>query len=234
MIIFTNVKDASFQHSIDFEAYPIVTNRVYFIAENQTHQWLLEQYHDEFEGYFITFNEAFIKTEETLLKLFDYLTYQPFLDLSVDEKETIISLLKMIQSEKKNIPYTQSLLEALLHFIASKRVQIEISSSPNKQRFIQLRALIEKYYKREKRIEFYAKKMQLSSKRLNQIANEISTQSVTQLIHQRITLQAKRKLSLKQHTIQDISEALGFHDPAYFSRFFKKIEGLSPSDFMAK
>jgi AraC family transcriptional activator of pobA len=46
-----------------------------------------------------------------------------------------------------------------------------------------------------------------------------------------VLLEAKRSLIYTSMTVAQVADALGFADPAYFSRFFKRLSGLSPSDF---
>lgn len=233
MVLFTKTKTKKLQHAIDFLPYPIITNRIYLISPKQTHQWLLKNYNGEFEGYFITFNESFIESQELLLKLFDFIDEQVFIELNENEIPIPLSLIAMIESSKnKNTHYVKSLLEALLFHIYDYKEISHITKTDKEQRFLKLRTLIEKHYKTEKLVSFYAKNLGLSSKRLNSIIKEISTKNVSQLIQQRVLLEAKRKLCLNQENIQDIAEELGYHDPSYFSRFFKKNEGISPNDFI--
>ncbi len=234
MIIFTSCKSQDLYHSIDFVTYPIVKNRLYFIAEHQVHAWLLSSYDKEFEGYFITFDPAFIKGEKMLLKLFDILTHDPFVDLSTTQMQIPLTLIEMLQVKTINKNYLQSLLEALLYNVTDKRVKSNLTLNSAQQRFIMLRKLIEKHYKREKHVAFYAKKMGISPKRLNESIQGSTSQSVTQLIHQRLMLEAKRELSKETKTVQEIASELGFHDPSYFSRFFKRLEGIPPLSFMGK
>ena len=51
------------------------------------------------------------------------------------------------------------------------------------------------------------------------------------MIHQRLLLEAKRQLVYTTQTIQQVSDDLGFSEPAYFSRFFKRFAGVSPRAF---
>ena len=51
------------------------------------------------------------------------------------------------------------------------------------------------------------------------------------MIHQRLLLEAKRNLVYTAMTIQQVSDSLGFSEPAYFSRFFKRYAGVSPRAF---
>jgi AraC family transcriptional activator of pobA len=52
-----------------------------------------------------------------------------------------------------------------------------------------------------------------------------------QLVHARILLEAKRQLRYTSASVSEIAYALGFEDPAYFTRFFSQRTGVSPRAF---
>ncbi|MNE89947.1 Transcriptional activator NphR [compost metagenome] len=56
-------------------------------------------------------------------------------------------------------------------------------------------------------------------------------QSALQIIHQRLLLEAKRNLIYTNMTVSQVSDSLGFSDPTYFSRFFRRLGGQSPKAF---
>ena len=209
---------------------------MFFIAEKQIHQWLNEDYNGEFKGYFIVFNESYIKTDKVLLALFDFLDDEPFLDLDDNEAGVVLQLITLIKEHKdtERKEYQQSLIEALLHFVVQKKKTSHTNMSINKKRFITLRKLIEEHYVDEKQVSFYARQMNISIKRLDVITKEVSSLSISELIQKRILLEAKRELSLGSKSVQYIATSLGYHDPSYFSRFFKKHEGIAPSVFIGK
>jgi len=80
-------------------------------------------------------------------------------------------------------------------------------------------------------VHYYAAQLGISVAHLNAICRELSGRSALQLIHERLMLEARRELIYTSMTIKEISELLGFTDPAYFTRFFKRQMGMSPKDF---
>ena len=104
----------------------------------------------------------------------------------------------MIESaNKQSTQYVKSLLESMLYYLCDKKPIPFSSKGLNQQRFIQLRELIEKFYKEEKFVHFYAKKMGLSSKRLNEIIKEVSQKGAI------ISVQAIVKFNIKKEKLEE-------------------------------
>ena len=80
-------------------------------------------------------------------------------------------------------------------------------------------------------LDYYAGKVGISAAHLNAVCRQFAHQSALELIHARITLEAKRSLVYTSLTIRSVSDVLGFSDPAYFTRFFKRQTGMSPKEF---
>lgn len=89
-------------------------------------------------------------------------------------------------------------------------------------------ALVDKHFREHWPISRYASHIGINSNRLNLICRNYAGQSALQVITERLLLESKRCLTYTEMTISEVSDSLGFSDPAYFSRFFKKIYGLSP------
>lgn len=80
-------------------------------------------------------------------------------------------------------------------------------------------------------IEHYATGLGISAAHLNALCRRLCGQSALQMINQRLLLEAKRNLVYTAMTINQVSDSLGFSEPAYFSRFFKRGTGQSPKQF---
>jgi AraC-like DNA-binding protein len=229
-----------FSHNIDFVSYPLDSGFIYFIAPNQAHGWNTKVYNKEYKGYILTFNEEFLLTDNIhlelqLKKLFNPLNTEPYIEFNPSKFIETFPTMYLLEEEyrKKDSNYfiLRSLLETLIHYMAELKSVSLTYGDVNSQRFIVLIGIIEDYYKKERHVEFYARKLELSAKRLNEITRETAGLTVTQMIHKRLLLEAKRELITQDMTIQMISDNLGFENASYFARFFKNHEGISPTQF---
>jgi AraC family transcriptional activator of pobA len=91
--------------------------------------------------------------------------------------------------------------------------------------------LIEEEYATQHLVTYYANKIGITAAHLNVICRQNTEKSALNLIHDRLLLEAKRNLVYTNMSISVMSYALGFADPAYFTRFFKRNTGMSPMDF---
>ena len=91
--------------------------------------------------------------------------------------------------------------------------------------------LIEQHYREHWSVEQYAHQIGVSSTYLNNICRDGIGQSALQLMHQRLLLEAKRTLIYTTMPVAQIADNLGFADPAYFSRFFKRMTGMTANTF---
>ena len=92
-------------------------------------------------------------------------------------------------------------------------------------------ALIDNDYIHHKSVAYYADKLTMTSKRLNEITKISLGKTVSQMIHDRTILEAKRYLSLSENSVKTIAHQLGFEDPYYFIKYFKKNTTLTPTQY---
>ena len=91
--------------------------------------------------------------------------------------------------------------------------------------------LVEQHFKTKHSVLDYADLLNKSPKTLSNIFAKLAGKSPLQIIHERKILEARRMLWYTDKTIKEISYELGFQDIQTFSRFFKKAENVSPSEF---
>jgi AraC family transcriptional activator of pobA len=95
------------------------------------------------------------------------------------------------------------------------------------------RELIDQHYRENLRLQDYADMMAVTPTQLRAACVASAGLSPTKMIHARVITEAKRNLIFGDMTIEQIAYWLGFVDTAYFTRFFRKEVGQSPSQFRA-
>lgn len=97
--------------------------------------------------------------------------------------------------------------------------------------FSRFRDEVERRYKEQWQVGQYADALRVTPTRLNRLCLKLADKSAFDLTQDRLMLEACRKLTYLPASIASIAYELGFQDPAYFSRLFKKRMGLTPKDF---
>jgi len=97
--------------------------------------------------------------------------------------------------------------------------------------FKQLVGLMHEYYKTERSVEFYADKMNLTSKHLSRVVRNYSGKSVHQWIDEFVVLEIKNLLKYSDMSIQQISYELNFPNPSFMGQYFKRITGKTPGEY---
>lgn len=94
--------------------------------------------------------------------------------------------------------------------------------------------LVDEHYMEHMPLSWYARRLGITAPHLNALCRQVAGQSALGLIHERVILEAKRNLVYSSMPVNLVSYAIGFSDPAYFTRFFKRIVGVSPKEFRLK
>lgn len=93
--------------------------------------------------------------------------------------------------------------------------------------------LIERHYREHLPISHYASVLGVTPVYLNAVCQRLAHQSALSIVHQRLLLEAKRNLIYTTLNVNQIADLLGFSEPAYFTRFFKRLTGKTPNHFRA-
>ncbi len=128
----------------------------------------------------------------------------------------------------------QTLVRLLLIQISRLSTKKAVSSHINNddlQYFRKFSNLIQECFKEHWQLSAYASSLGISESRLHQVCQRIADQSPKKIVHDRLVQEAKRLLTFTNLSSSEICYQLGFSDPAYFSRFFKRNTGLTTQNY---
>lgn len=158
----------------------------------------------------------------------------------VEEIRQLFQLIKtMLGSDKKR--YLNEIIRTLfttIFFILSDLNQREQNDKAKLGRgeviFDEFMELLRKYNKRERNVQFYAEKLNITTKYLSAVAKEVSGKTAARWIDESVILEAKSMLIYSGMTIQQIATELNFSTQSFFGKYFKQHTGYSPSRYKRK
>ena len=124
-----------------------------------------------------------------------------------------------------------SLLYNLKYTYEQTRTTTPLRLSRREEIFRRFIALVNEHSKQECSVNFYADKLCLTPHYLSTIIREASGQTVMQWINQSVVLEAKVLLKHSDLLIFQISDELNFPNPSFFSKFFKRMTGMTPTEY---
>lgn len=128
----------------------------------------------------------------------------------------------------------RSIINLLVVWISRRHLQRQAGAQVperGREHLRRFNQLVEGSFRQHPAVEDLAHQVGVSVTSLNTLCRELAGQSALQIIHQRLLLEAKRELIYTTLSINQLADSLGFADPAYFSRFFRRLSGVSPREF---
>jgi len=163
----------------------------------------------------ISFDNESRKRVKTLFETLKQLLYS---DSTRNNTEIVLAHLNALLAEFNNAYF--------------KNISVEIFSSDKLSKYIQFKLFIETEFKKQPSVNSVAKKLFLSENQLYSIVKEFSGLSPKSYLIQRLMLEAQRILFYEKSPVKELAYELGFADPDYFSRLFKKQTGKNISQFL--
>ncbi|MBN1416187.1 MAG: helix-turn-helix domain-containing protein [Bacteroidales bacterium] len=225
---------------IDFDEHIALKNKIFLIDKYKIASW---EKQNKIEGLAVQFTDAFynliytgnpiIKSDQTLLG-----DFPPFIKIEQAEESEWSHIIDVISTEYNNLNENSKevicLCLKILIMLYRRKAFIKgrfMITDRKKQLLNEFRKLINARYQELKTPGEYAQKLSISPNYLNAICKEIFNKTVSELIQERIILEAKRLLVNTGLNVSEISYKLGFKDNSYFGRYFKKAVGLPPERY---
>jgi AraC-like DNA-binding protein len=125
-------------------------------------------------------------------------------------------------------------LSYLYHIKITNGEIILVRENRQKSMFNQFLDLLNDYYDKERSVQFYADKIGITSKYLSTITTEFAQLPASNVIDQYVVFRIKLLLYDGSSNIKSISDQLNFPTQSFFGRYFKRITGVSPRQFIAQ
>ncbi len=229
----------------DFAEYGYMQNTLMCFAPYQP---FMIQTSNKMSGFVINFHPDFFCIHKHQKEvacngvLFNDIYKPPFIILAQKELHTFYSIFEQMKVEMQNAQLAQyELLISFLKIFLITASRLKVNQTPKaqldfadiKEPFIlqNLKDAIEIHFKTKHSANEYALLLNISSKALAKTTKAHFKKTLTNLISERIIIEAKRELYLTSKTVKEIAYELGYEDEHYFSRFFKINADVSPQLF---
>lgn len=240
-VLFFNADGGS--HEIDFQSYPIEKHSIHFVSPGQVH---LLRRDPKVTGYVLSFTDDFFLDRASSSMFIDTLPFfinpstVPIVRITDEEsRKDIIDIIPRIQKEYASVNPDKIQVIASwmsLFLISCRRLYLNQVHSEEKiplknETTRKFKKLVEENFAENKSVSEYASLLNITPGHLNDTIQKELGKTASDLIHERIILEAKRLLYHSEKTIKEIAAALNYDDPSYFTKFFKSNTDLTPDQF---
>lgn len=195
-------------------------------------------YSADFDGFFIYMTKSFTESFNLLLGHAVPITIKnnPYIKVAEAELESIVNYCKMVQKilRASDNPYRLQIVTHLTiayfygigHFLHKPSTDTDKSGDETiAEKFLQE---VRTDFKKERSVEYYANKMQLSANYLSHVVKKVTGKTAGIWIDEYVALEAKALLKSTNMTVQQIADELNFPTQSFFGKFFKRMVGLAP------
>jgi len=233
------------KHFVDFSRYDVFKNTIFFIDVNQVHYF---DNQTNYRGLLLHFNAAFLMQNDgeadafLTTNLFNNAYQKPYCSgngINHVLDEYIQQIRDELQSNEDfgKEELLRSYLKAFLIQLKRQKNKMEKSnesSLPANEKKVQLTHFLNfigQHYNKGLSATAYAGLMHISLRTLSNLTNKFLNKTPSLIIQERIILEAKRLLLYSNLNVNQVGYRLGFDDPSYFVKYFKKHTKSSPSEF---
>lgn len=224
-------------HVIDFVKYDVKPNSIFLMTPGQVHSWNLSK---DIEGFVIFFTREFYEMQLSRNSLLEFPFYHSLSSSplirppKIDVVEFITG--QMFEEYKgidsPNLRMLRAYLDILLLEAAKYYDTPNVPKTHgNTFRIRKLEQLIHENFRTLKQPAGYGDLMNLAPGYLNKICKDTLGKTLTDLLQERMLLEAKRMFAYSDLHVNEVAANLNFADPSYFIRWFRKLSGMTPEDF---
>jgi len=229
-------------HEIDFHRYDVKPGSVFFLYPGQTHSWELSDNADGFVFFHTEefYEMAYVSNSIREFPFFESNYSEKCIYLNTQQEHRIEALFKALYAETLANEWKkrQFILSLLTQIYISLNRYIEHHSTINfsnlrhyQHIFSQFEKVLDEHFIQIKSATQYAEMLNISQKHLNRVVKSITNRTTTEIITNRIVLEAKRQLIYTDNSLAQVAAHLGYEDYTYFSKMFKKATNVNASEF---
>ena len=230
------VKQGNIKHSIDFASYTCSKGQVFFMAPQQVY---LVDSAEDFGGISISCQPEMLEKQELDLPIIRNILHSNRICPDNDDFAEILGVAeKMISIFRQDSALSRELMTSYLRIFLLYLSRAWIKDNPMKNSLPgqaaiveKFRSLINQHWKEFHQVVEYAARLHITPGHLNSLVKASTGKSAIDLIQEKKLTEAKRFLVHSDLSIKEIAFESGFEDPAYFSRFFKKWNKVTPLEF---
>lgn len=236
------------RYKADVSEYAFSENTMFFFTPYQPFQFIPES---DISGIALHFHPDFFCIEKHQKEiscngvLFNNIYQPPTIILNDKEVAGFAELLDKFKTEMNNDNLAQyELLISYLKIFLINASRLKLDQHPEAKKQLEeedkpfvlqrLKDLIEKHYREKHTPSAFAQLLYITPKALGKLTKAHFNKTPSELIHERIIIEAKRELYLTNKAVKEIAAELGFDDEFYFSRFFKNNVNVSPQVYREK
>lgn len=234
------IKDEVKGIEIDGVLYKNVSNSIFFL--DPKFQWkIFKKNSSTFSGYILYLSRAVLDSPVlsnlhiNKVRLFNS-DEIPLFKLSPGIEKRTQAILEMIDELLgSNLNHKEDAILSLLNtfFVycdGQCNIKSIIANTNSKTVLVyKFKKLVDKFVPEFHDVNFYATRLHISPKYLNECVQEALSVSSKSIIVEQLLMRSRRELKFSSKTIKEISFELGFSSPDYFSYFFKSHTGITPS-----
>lgn len=228
-----HITRGSAKQQVDANVVSIKANEILFVRQGNVTS--LKEVSPDASGHIILFEDQILNqllSKQELIKLF---SANIVIHLSTEISTWLTSLFELLNIEiyypNPNLEVCYSLLQAGLQkiFASSKELNKRVNRSTEVT--FNFKEMVYKHYLSHKTILFYAAELSVSENYLHRCIKETIGESPKEWINKVSIMQSQLLLQDLTKSISEIAFELNYGDPSYFGRLFKKITGLTPSEY---
>jgi AraC family transcriptional activator of pobA len=236
---FAFIEQGDSRHWIDFMPYTIKPGHFYFTVPQQVH---LKEESMPVKGFIAGFTDEFLSLEENRM-----LRRLPIIQNPAGAHELVLSpadivyiedvMRKMADEFNAGGAWQNQMLTSWLRVLVIYLSRLytaqfgEHSITKNYCLLKSFQELIGEHHAELHDVAAYANQLNITPGYLNDVVKQQSGKTAISHIHNRLVVEAKRKLLHTDLSVKQIADELGFEDAAYFNRFFKRLTESTPIAF---